>query len=102
MPLYNVISNKRKVLDDTWGHFKPKRTCYTGYITFYLSEYREYGVLSTEIDIPDSPWWYECLMSLSNECTKDMEEGTLLKIKIRVYPRKDKETFRVQLIKKGI
>jgi len=73
---------KKQVYAATWGHLFPKDDTYFGTIRVCTGIYGENCILSEEIHIDGSPWWYETLQSFVCDFLMDKEEGVVYEIYI--------------------
>jgi len=61
MPMYNVYDRTEEVMNDTWGHMKPKAgRKYYGYMFMYYSFNGHFGILDWHYEgLEGSPWQYD-------------------------------------------
>jgi len=74
---------KRVVMHQTWGHLFPEDTeTFGGTIQMVASVYGDTVVLKDTTGVPDSPWYYESLMTFVSEFLTDKEDGVVYDVEV--------------------
>lgn len=73
---------KKQVYAETWGHLFPDGDEYKGKLKLCTGVYGENCILSEQIDIDGSPWWYSSLQDFVSDFLMDKEEGRIYEVDI--------------------
>lgn len=86
---------KKEVMDDTWGHLKPRKgRSYGGYILYTLGCYGDITCIQTHFrDLPDSPWFYDDLHSFMCSGEEQDDEQGIIYLFLGSYCRDREKKF---------